>query len=116
MVFVFFSVLQSSNQKNARERTNRKFKGKFRRNSKRLNAKVKGFQNLKRTGDVMVKNTTNDTKVLQIPIQIGPIRYTMKKMAGFELSNVSVTSPVLTARLRLVVSLLFAINGHFKHR
>ena len=93
-----------NDEENTSERTTRKFKGKFRGNSKRLNAKVGGFQNLKRSGDVMVKKIINDTKVLQIPIQIGPIRYTMKAMADFELRNVTVTSPVLTARLRLVVS------------
>ena len=111
-MFLILSSLQMSSAdsrittERPRENKWHQRKGMFQQRSKRPNAKVKGFQKIRRIGDIKVSENVDNVKVFDVPIQVGPIRLIMKKSADYELRNSSVTSPILTARLRLMVCLI----------
>lgn len=86
------------------DRSERKTNDKFQRTPKRPNAIVEGLEKIKRVGDVQVGTRNGTMRVFDVPIQMGPIRFVMKKSADPQLRNSYVTSPVLTARLRLTVT------------
>ena len=76
----------------------------FQRTPKRPNAIVEGLDVIKRVGDVQVGVKNGTMRVFDVPIQMGPIRIDMKNSQDPQLKNSYVTSPLLTATLRITVT------------
>lgn len=65
---------------------------------------MEGLEAIQRSGDVLVGTKQNTSvRVFDVQVQVGPIKIVVKESADVPVSKPNVTSPVLYARLRLLV-------------
>ena len=75
-----------------------------RRYLRRTKVQLVGIELVKRVGDVLQGSRENSTNhIIDTQLQIGPIRFVMKKVSGFALQS-RASFPTLMARLRLTVN------------
>ena len=71
---------------------------------------VEGLELIQRDGDVMIGSKVNSSvRIFDVRIKVGPIKFVLKESTDVPISKSNVTSPILFARLRLVVN-----NNSFK--
>ena len=88
--------------KNKKENRNRGYSS--RRYPRRIYAQIEGIENIERAEDVLIGSRGNlsTTRYIDTKVKIGPIKFILSDSA-YPLNNTRVTSPLLTARLRLMV-------------
>lgn len=65
---------------------------------------VEGLELIQRDGDVMIGSKVNSSvRIFDVRIKVGPIKFVLKESTDVPISKSNVTSPILFARLRLVV-------------
>jgi len=68
---------------------------------------VEGLELIQRDGDVMIGSKVNSSvRIFDVRIKVGPIKFVLKESTDVPISKSNVTSPILFARLRLVVIII----------
>lgn len=94
---------ESRSTKKSKNRDSRRRGYSPRRYPRRILARTEGIENIARSEDTLIGYRGNSTtRYIDTKVKIGPIKFILIDSA-YPLNNTRVTSPLVTARFRLIV-------------